>query len=132
MPLALGLSLTLIAAIFAAWFAHNKNKCSGLKAATGRVSPCIKSVSRAETEQSPWPAVFAFSLENSRVTLSGKPEWWRSAVICEIAPISFQDTNGDGKGDLKGIESRIDYLAWLGVDAVWLTPFFPLPMLDFG
>ena len=59
-------------------------------------------------------------------------EWWRSAVIYEIAPISFQDTNGDGKGDLKGIESRIDYLEWLGIDAVWLTPFFPSPMLDFG
>jgi alpha-glucosidase len=59
-------------------------------------------------------------------------EWWRSAVIYEIAPISFQDTNGDSKGDLKGIESRIDYLEWLGIDAVWLTPFFPSPMLDFG
>ena len=53
-------------------------------------------------------------------------------MIYEIAPISFQDTNGDGKGDLKGIERRIDYLQWLGVDAVWLTPFFISPMLDFG
>jgi alpha-glucosidase len=59
-------------------------------------------------------------------------DWWRSAVIYEIAPISFQDSNGDGKGDLKGIESRIDYLTWLGIDAVWITPFFPSPMLDFG
>jgi alpha-glucosidase len=62
----------------------------------------------------------------------GSPQWWRSAVIYEIAPISFQDSNGDGKGDLKGIESRIDYLEWLGIDAVWLTPFFVSPMLDFG
>lgn len=53
-------------------------------------------------------------------------------MIYEIAPISFQDTNGDGKGDLKEIERRIDYLQWLGVDAVWLTPFFISPMLDFG
>jgi alpha-glucosidase len=59
-------------------------------------------------------------------------DWWKRAVIYEIAPISFQDTNGDGKGDLKGIERRIDYLQWLGVDAVWLTPFFISPMLDFG
>jgi alpha-glucosidase len=59
-------------------------------------------------------------------------EWWRTAVIYEIAPLSFQDTDGDGKGDLKGIESRVEYLQWLGVDAVWLTPFFPSPMLDFG
>jgi glycosidase len=53
------------------------------------------------------------------------------AVIYEIAPISFQDTNV-GKGDLRGIESRIGYLEWLGIDAVWLTPFYPSPMLDFG
>jgi alpha-glucosidase len=66
------------------------------------------------------------------VSLQRKSEWWRSAVIYEIAPLSFQDTNDDGKGDLKGIESRIDYLSWLGIDAVWLTPFFPSPMLDFG
>ena len=42
------------------------------------------------------------------------------------------DTSGNGKGDLKGIASRLDYLEWLGIDAVWLTPFFPSPMLDFG
>jgi alpha-glucosidase len=59
-------------------------------------------------------------------------QWWKSAVIYEIAPISFQDSNGDGKGDLKGIQSRIDYLCWLGIDVVWLTPFFVSPMLDFG
>jgi alpha-glucosidase len=63
---------------------------------------------------------------------SRKEDWWRRAVIYEIAPISFQDSNGDGKGDLKGIGRRIDYLQWLGVDAVWLTPFFVSPMLDFG
>ena len=59
-------------------------------------------------------------------------QWWKSAVIYEIAPISFQDSDGDGKGDLKGIESRIDYLCWLGIDVVWLSPFFVSPMLDFG
>ncbi|HEU0081566.1 MAG TPA: alpha-amylase family glycosyl hydrolase [Bradyrhizobium sp.] len=63
---------------------------------------------------------------------SRKEDWWRRAVIYEIAPISFQDTNGDGKGDLKGIERRVDYLQWLGIDAVWLTPFFVSPMQDFG
>src|SRR3954453_8415557 len=78
----------------------------------------------------------AATLIGCPVNPSTKPQtnsqWWKSAVIYEIAPISFQDTNGDGKGDLKGIESRIDYLQWLGVDAVWLTPFFVSPMLDFG
>jgi alpha-glucosidase len=63
---------------------------------------------------------------------SRKEDWWRRAVIYEIAPVSFQDTNGDGKGDLKGIERRVDYLQWLGIDAVWLTPFFVSPMQDFG
>ena len=58
--------------------------------------------------------------------------WWRRAVIYEIAPISFQDSNGDGKGDLPGLLQRIDYLKWLGVDAVWLTPVQKSPMRDFG
>ena len=48
--------------------------------------------------------------------------WWRDAVIYEIAAISFQDSNGDGYGDLPGLLQRIDYLKWLGVGAVWLTP----------
>ncbi len=58
--------------------------------------------------------------------------WWQRAVIYQIAPLSFQDSNGDGKGDLNGILHRIDYLTWLGVDAVWLCPIYPSPMLDFG
>ncbi|WP_439369810.1 alpha-amylase family glycosyl hydrolase [Bradyrhizobium sp. DASA03120] len=58
--------------------------------------------------------------------------WWQSAVIYEIAPISFQDSNGDGKGDLAGLISRIDYLKWLGVDAVWLTPIYRSPFRDLG
>jgi alpha-glucosidase len=58
--------------------------------------------------------------------------WWQRAVIYEIAPISFQDSNGDGKGDLPGLLRRVDYLQWLGVDAVWLTPIQRSPMRDFG
>ncbi|WP_369722244.1 alpha-amylase family glycosyl hydrolase [Bradyrhizobium sp. LLZ17] len=59
-------------------------------------------------------------------------EWWKSAVIYELAPISFQDSNGDGRGDLPGLFSRIEYLAWLGVDALWLTPIYNSPFRDFG
>lgn len=59
-------------------------------------------------------------------------EWWKSATIYEIALISFQDTDGDGKGDLAGLLSRIDYLKWLGVDAVWLTPIYRSPFRDLG
>jgi alpha-glucosidase len=58
--------------------------------------------------------------------------WWQRAVIYEIAPISFQDSNGDGKGDLQGLISRIDHIAWLGAGAVWLTPIYRSPLLDFG
>lgn len=58
--------------------------------------------------------------------------WWRGASIYQIYPRSFQDSNDDGIGDLKGITRRLDHIALLGVDAVWLSPFFTSPMLDFG
>jgi alpha-glucosidase len=58
--------------------------------------------------------------------------WWRQGVIYQIYPRSFQDTDGDGVGDLKGIELRLDYLAELGVDAIWISPIYPSPMVDFG
>jgi alpha-glucosidase len=58
--------------------------------------------------------------------------WWQSAVLYQIYPWSFQDSDGDGIGDLRGIESRLDYLVELGVDAIWLSPIFPSPMADFG
>ena len=59
-------------------------------------------------------------------------DWWRGAVIYQIYPRSFQDHNGDGIGDLVGITERLDYIADLGVDAIWLSPFFTSPMRDFG
>jgi alpha-glucosidase len=59
-------------------------------------------------------------------------EWWRGAVIYQIYPRSFQDTTGDGVGDLAGIARRLPYVADLGVDAVWISPFFVSPMKDFG
>ena len=58
--------------------------------------------------------------------------WWQHSVVYEIYPRSFQDSNGDGIGDLKGILMRLDYLVQLGVDAVWLSPIYPSPMADFG
>lgn len=59
-------------------------------------------------------------------------EWWRGAAIYQIYPRSFSDSNGDGIGDLPGITERLDYVAGLGVDAIWLSPFFTSPMRDFG
>jgi alpha-glucosidase len=61
-----------------------------------------------------------------------RPEWWRGAVIYHIYPRSFADSNGDGIGDLPGITAHLDYIAALGVDALWLSPFFTSPMKDFG
>jgi alpha-glucosidase len=59
-------------------------------------------------------------------------DWWRGAVIYQIYPRSFQDSNGDGIGDLNGITERLGYVAALGADAIWISPFFTSPMLDFG
>ncbi|HWT22024.1 MAG TPA: alpha-amylase family glycosyl hydrolase [Solirubrobacteraceae bacterium] len=58
--------------------------------------------------------------------------WWRGGVIYQVYPRSFRDGNGDGVGDLAGIRARLPYLAWLGVDAVWLSPIYRSPMADFG
>src|ERR1700758_2643552 len=58
--------------------------------------------------------------------------WWQRGVIYQIYPRSFQDSNGDGVGDLPGALRRLDYLSWLGIDAIWLSPIYPSPMADFG
>ena len=59
-------------------------------------------------------------------------QWWRSAVVYQIYPRSFADSDGDGIGDLGGIEARLDYLAELGVDVLWLSPVYPSPQDDNG
>ena len=64
--------------------------------------------------------------------LEADKDWWRGAVIYQIYPRSFQDSNGDGIGDLLGIVQRLPYIASLGVDAIWISPFFTSPMKDFG
>jgi alpha-glucosidase len=61
-----------------------------------------------------------------------RQDWWRGATIYQIYPRSFADSNGDGIGDLPGITGKLDYVASLGVDAIWLSPFFTSPMQDFG
>src|SRR5438270_8638661 len=64
--------------------------------------------------------------------LQGGTAWWKNAIVYQIYPRSFQDANGDGAGDLRGIIRRLPYLVELDVDAIWLSPIFPSPMLDFG
>jgi alpha-glucosidase len=65
------------------------------------------------------------------LTLSDRV-WWKHGIIYEIYPRSFQDSNSDGVGDLEGIRRRLDYLGWLGVDAIWIAPIYPSPMADGG
>jgi alpha-glucosidase len=77
----------------------------------------------AQTEQPPAAAITADQNHSP---------WWKHAVIYEIYPRSFQDSNGDGIGDLNGITQRLDYLQSLGVNAIWLSPIYPSPQVDFG
>jgi alpha-glucosidase len=68
---------------------------------------------------------------NSNTKRSAAP-WWRGAFLYQVYPRSFLDTNGDGLGDLPGITQKLDYIAALGVDGIWISPFFKSPMKDFG
>ena len=75
---------------------------------------------------------FASTAQQPLEELQPDPDWWRGAVIYQIYPRSYQDSNGDGIGDLAGIRQRLPYIANLGADAIWISPFFPSPMKDFG
>ena len=59
-------------------------------------------------------------------------DWWKQAVVYQVYPRSFYDANGDGLGDIRGVTERMDYLSALGVDAIWLSPFYPSPLVDGG
>src|SRR4051812_15808694 len=63
---------------------------------------------------------------------SGGYRWWQRGTIYQVYPRSFMDSDNDGVGDLRGIVSRLDYVRWLGVDAIWISPIYPSPMKDFG
>ncbi len=75
--------------------------------------------------------MLADEVQRSPVSGTGAP-WWKGAAIYQIYPRSFADSNGDGVGDLPGITAHLDYVASLGVEAIWLSPFFTSPMRDFG
>jgi alpha-glucosidase len=74
----------------------------------------------------------SFSMAQEKPVDAEGHAWWQHAVVYEVYPRSFADSNGDGIGDLKGIESKLDYLKQLGVDAIWITPCYPSPQIDFG
>ena len=78
------------------------------------------------------PMVLAQDAGQKSGAASDSKPWWQSAVFYEIYPRSFKDSNGDGIGDINGITSKLDYLKDLGIDAVWITPCYPSPQVDFG
>lgn len=84
-------------------------------------------MSLTETQDGPLPST-SFAGASGEC---GTP-WWKGAAIYQIYPRSFQDSNGDGVGDLAGITRRLHHVARLGVDAIWISPFFTSPMRDFG
>src|SRR5579859_5896879 len=86
----------------------------------------------------PWILMSSLFLAVAAAAQTAKPvdaeghQWWQHAVFYELYPRSFADSNNDGIGDLNGITSKLDYLKDLGVDAIWITPCFPSPQVDFG
>jgi alpha-glucosidase len=72
------------------------------------------------------------TLSDPETVTHASVEWWRGAVIYHVYPLSFKDADGDGYGDLKGVAEGLDHIASLGVDAIWISPFFRSPMRDFG
>ena len=77
-------------------------------------------------------SLFAQSPDTNQQVDAEGHQWWQHAVFYELYPRSFADSNNDGIGDLNGINQHLDYLHWLGVDAVWISPMFPSPQVDFG
>ena len=77
-------------------------------------------------------ALAAKAMRRPDAPVMARRDWWRGAAIYEVYVRSFLDTNGDGIGDLPGVSARLDYIAGLGVDAIWLSPIYPSPQVDFG
>ena len=88
---------------------------------------------RENKERRGYPGrIIQFAGEISKLSMENKNKWWKNAVVYQIYPKSFQDSDGDGIGDIPGIISRLDYLKKLGIDAIWLSPVYRSPQDDNG
>ena len=96
------------------------------------LSFCLSIPASARQASSPARRLSAGRAEAKQATRAEQDPWWKHSVIYEIYPRSFQDSNGDGVGDINGITSRLDYLHDLGIGAIWITPMYPSPLVDFG
>ena len=99
-----------------------------------RCSPTARSTRPRPMHRSIWSrtGIGGIASRRERVGDVSSSRWWQRGIIYQIYPRSFADGNGDGIGDLQGILDKLDYLEWLGVDALWLSPIYPSPMIDFG
>ncbi len=94
---------------------------------------CVGQSPAAPPQSAPPAATLSKGAQSKTKAAKPQPsDWWKHAVFYEIYPRSFADSNGDGIGDLNGISSKLNYLKDLGVDAIWITPCFPSPQVDFG
>ena len=82
-------------------------------------------------DQTPYHEPDASEFQHAR-PMTGDPDWYKRAVFYEVLVRAFADSNGDGTGDLRGLIDKLDYLAWLGVDCLWLPPFYDSPLRDGG
>ena len=80
----------------------------------------------------PTTAILATVRNHGRTPVQPDPDWFKTAVFYEVLLRAFTDSDGDGTGDLRGLIDHLDYLAWLGVDCLWLPPFYPGPLRDGG
>ena len=104
---------------------------------TASITCCSRRTAIAGTGSAAWTICSSAARSRPRRGADRRPvmdgtAWWQTAVMYQIYPRSFQDGDGDGVGDLRGIRQRLPYLGELGVDAVWISPIFPSPMADFG
>ncbi|KAK3926718.1 Maltase A1 [Frankliniella fusca] len=106
-------------------------RCLALPTALSLALSLALMASAADASPASSSASSAFAV-NKKVGADQDEPWWHHAVIYQIYPRSFKDTNGDGLGDIKGITSELEYLRDIGVTAVWLSPFYPSPQADFG